>query len=224
MRLIIPSAVNYIIHIAYHKSRDLLPLELDMCNEYSGWTLVNMSAKGSTPVECTITVQPNQGLHVISKNADKTEARHYVLVDGTVLADLGSYGASMLAHRESAHQKTVLLEVMLWTVAFSCFKHYAPEKMTLFEARRINEKIVRKSATATINDYILKLTPEKIQYVQQKRKEREEEHEKRTNRYHMARGHYRHYKSGKVVWVKEHYKGDKSKGIINKDYMLTAIA
>lgn len=37
-------------------------------------------------------------------------------------------------------------------------------------------------------------------------------------RLHQVRGFYRHYKSGKVVWVKPHWRGDKKLGVIRKDY------
>lgn len=39
-------------------------------------------------------------------------------------------------------------------------------------------------------------------------------------RYHMCRGHYRHLKSGKVVFVKAHYRGGKDLGIVHKDYAI----
>lgn len=35
---------------------------------------------------------------------------------------------------------------------------------------------------------------------------------------HERRGHFRHYKSGKVVWINSTYVGDKSKGMVKKDY------
>ena len=39
-------------------------------------------------------------------------------------------------------------------------------------------------------------------------------------RRHQARGHWRLYKSGKRGWVKECWKGDASKGVVFKDYVL----
>jgi hypothetical protein len=39
-------------------------------------------------------------------------------------------------------------------------------------------------------------------------------------RYHMARGHWRHYKDGRKSWIKAHWKGDKEKGTIYKDYAI----
>ena len=41
-----------------------------------------------------------------------------------------------------------------------------------------------------------------------------------TNRYHEVIGFWRNYKSGKRVWVNPHFRGDKTKGIIEKDYLL----
>lgn len=40
-------------------------------------------------------------------------------------------------------------------------------------------------------------------------------------RWHMRRGHWRNYKSGKRVWVEQMEVGDKSKGVIVKDYVVT---
>jgi hypothetical protein len=40
-----------------------------------------------------------------------------------------------------------------------------------------------------------------------------------TNKWHMVRGFTRHYKSGKQVWIHSHSRGDKSKGVIEKDYV-----
>ena len=40
-----------------------------------------------------------------------------------------------------------------------------------------------------------------------------------TNKWHMVRGCTRHYKSGKQVWIHSHSRGDKSKGVIEKDYV-----
>lgn len=39
-------------------------------------------------------------------------------------------------------------------------------------------------------------------------------------RRHQARGHWRTYKSGKKIWVRECWKGDASKGTVFKDYKL----
>ena len=39
-------------------------------------------------------------------------------------------------------------------------------------------------------------------------------------RRHQARGHWRNYKSGKRVWIKECWRGDASKGSIFKDYLI----
>lgn len=40
-------------------------------------------------------------------------------------------------------------------------------------------------------------------------------------RQHQVKRHKRTYKSGKVVWVKEHWRGDKNLGVIRKDYEMT---
>lgn len=40
-------------------------------------------------------------------------------------------------------------------------------------------------------------------------------------RMHQVRGFFRHYKSGKVSWVKPHWRGDESLGVVKKDYELT---
>ena len=40
-------------------------------------------------------------------------------------------------------------------------------------------------------------------------------------RWHMRGGHWRNYKSGKRVWVEQMEVGDKSKGVIVKDYVVT---
>lgn len=40
-------------------------------------------------------------------------------------------------------------------------------------------------------------------------------------RQHQVRGHLRHYKSGKVSWVKPHWRGNKDLGVIRKDYEVT---
>ena len=42
-------------------------------------------------------------------------------------------------------------------------------------------------------------------------------------RAHLRRGHFRHYKSGKVVWVEAHAVGDKKLGIVHKDYDCTQL-
>ncbi len=39
-------------------------------------------------------------------------------------------------------------------------------------------------------------------------------------RYHMRRGHWRHYKDGRKVWVMACHAGDKSLGVIHKDYKM----
>ena len=41
------------------------------------------------------------------------------------------------------------------------------------------------------------------------------------NKFHTVRGFEREYKSGKKVWVKNHTRGDKSLGIIEKDYKIS---
>tara|TARA_R100001510_G_scaffold48822_1_gene46851 strand:+ start:6044 stop:7006 length:963 start_codon:yes stop_codon:yes gene_type:complete len=41
------------------------------------------------------------------------------------------------------------------------------------------------------------------------------------NRFHEVRGFYRHYKSGKRTWIKNHSRGNKSIGIIQKDYKIS---
>lgn len=40
-------------------------------------------------------------------------------------------------------------------------------------------------------------------------------------RQHQVRGHRRVYKSGRVSWVKPHWRGDKNLGVIRKDYEMT---
>lgn len=43
-----------------------------------------------------------------------------------------------------------------------------------------------------------------------------------SQRYHMRRGHYRRYKSGKTIFVEAYHAGDKELGTIFKDYKLGA--
>ena len=40
-------------------------------------------------------------------------------------------------------------------------------------------------------------------------------------RLHQVRGFFRHYKSGKVSWVRPHWRGDENLGVVKKDYELT---
>jgi len=40
-------------------------------------------------------------------------------------------------------------------------------------------------------------------------------------RMHQVRGFFRHYRSGKVSWVKPHWRGDEALGVVKKDYELT---
>lgn len=40
-------------------------------------------------------------------------------------------------------------------------------------------------------------------------------------RLHQVRGFWRHYKSGKTVWVKPHWRGDEKLGVVKNDYELT---
>ena len=40
-------------------------------------------------------------------------------------------------------------------------------------------------------------------------------------RLHQVRGFFRHYKSGKVSWVKAHWRGDEALGVVKKDYEMT---
>ena len=40
-------------------------------------------------------------------------------------------------------------------------------------------------------------------------------------RLHQVRGFFRHYQSGKVSWVKSHWRGDETIGVVKKDYELT---
>jgi hypothetical protein len=40
-------------------------------------------------------------------------------------------------------------------------------------------------------------------------------------RLHQVRGFFRHYQSGKVSWVKAHWRGDENLGVVKKDYELT---
>jgi len=43
-----------------------------------------------------------------------------------------------------------------------------------------------------------------------------------TQRAHTRRGHERHYKNGKVIWIDSYTAGDASKGTIDKDYRVEA--
>jgi hypothetical protein len=43
-----------------------------------------------------------------------------------------------------------------------------------------------------------------------------------TQRAHTRRGHERHYKNGKVIWIDSYKAGNASKGTINKDYRVEA--
>jgi hypothetical protein len=43
-----------------------------------------------------------------------------------------------------------------------------------------------------------------------------------TQRAHTRRGHERHYRNGKVIWIDSYTAGDASKGTINKDYRVEA--
>lgn len=189
-------------------------------DEYSGWTLVHMIKGGKKTGEITITLQPNKSLHVLYNDYMGQQISRYILANGTVLDDLGGYAPSMLAQRELKNAN-VNLVAATWAKVFVHFAFFKPETVTIKDAGEFNRNRAKGTAPITTNDYIFKLTPEKVQYIRDKQKELEEDREKRTNRYHMTRGHFRHYKTGKVVWVKAHYKGDKSKGIINKDYQLT---
>jgi len=40
-------------------------------------------------------------------------------------------------------------------------------------------------------------------------------------RLHQVRGFWRHYQSGKVVWVRSHWRGDEKLGVVRKDYEMT---
>ncbi len=40
-------------------------------------------------------------------------------------------------------------------------------------------------------------------------------------RLHQVRGFFRHYQSGKVSWVRAHWRGDEAIGVVKKDYELT---
>ena len=40
-------------------------------------------------------------------------------------------------------------------------------------------------------------------------------------RLHQVRGFFRHYKTGKVSWVRAHWRGDEALGVVKKDYELT---
>ena len=44
-----------------------------------------------------------------------------------------------------------------------------------------------------------------------------------TPRRHQCRGHWRNCKSGKRVWVKDCWKGDASKGVVFKDYLVKGV-
>lgn len=41
------------------------------------------------------------------------------------------------------------------------------------------------------------------------------------NKFHTVRGFERQYKSGKIVWIKNHTRGDKKLGVVEKDYIVS---
>ena len=41
------------------------------------------------------------------------------------------------------------------------------------------------------------------------------------NKFHTVRGFERQYKSGKIVWIKNHTRGDKNLGVVEKDYIVS---
>ncbi len=205
----------------------------EVLERFHGWTLHCIDSLPGVAEYITVERNLNGSARIeLTTKKYKDKFSGYVMPDGSLIVDKGSYLASMLSYQLMPDPRdphggitdSVMVWSHLWFLAFDIFQNFRPETVDIKKVQALNAKRAKGDAVVTVNDYILKLTPEKIQYIHEKQKEREEEHEKRTNRYHMARGHYRHYKSGKVVWVKEHYKGDKSKGVINKDYMLTATA
>jgi len=70
-----------------------------------------------------------------------------------------------------------------------------------------NTKFYHEFKTLTINPNIKNINDYK---------QRLESHHK--NRYHSVRGHWRHYKSGKRIWIKNFDRGDESLGVIEKQY------
>lgn len=87
------------------------------------------------------------------------------------------------------------------------------EKRSLGSAKRHIE-----NHKVTGNAYhIIDIETPAIRYIP---KEAEERHKTDIRqRYHMRRGHYRMLKSGKKVWVRSCYDGDKDLGIVHKDYV-----
>lgn len=75
-----------------------------------------------------------------------------------------------------------------------------------------------KPETKTDKYYILKLSGRSLDYLPEPQGKCQATGIK--HRWHMCRGHYRHLKSGKVIFVKGHYRGDKALGIVHKDYAL----
>lgn len=76
-----------------------------------------------------------------------------------------------------------------------------------------------KPETKTDKYYILKLSGRSLNYLPEPQGKCRATGIKQ--RWHMCRGHYRHLKSGKVVFVRGHYRGDKALGIVHKDYSLS---
>jgi len=225
MRLLVPDVVPYVNMSAGKSLGDTHAIFKEIFPKFPGWTLVDMSAKSGEFWEITFSHQPNNSVYIMVKIKHQKPLSVYWMGDGKMLADLGSYTASMLAHRE-ANQKAIYEEMCYilpaWTNAFQCLAFFKSE--TIEKVSEDYQCDLRRSLkTTTLKDnYVLRLTPEKVRYIREiQEREANEEHEKRTNRYHLARGHFRHYKNGTVSWIKAHYKGDKNKGIINKEYQLT---
>lgn len=85
------------------------------------------------------------------------------------------------------------------------------------DIKRATKGMSRTPETKTDKYYILKLSGRSLDYLP------EPQGKCRAgakHRWHMCRGHYRHLKSGKVIFVKGHYRGDKTLGIVHKDYAL----
>lgn len=85
------------------------------------------------------------------------------------------------------------------------------------DIKRVTKGMSRTPETKTDKYYILKLSGRSLDYLPEPQ---EKCRAGAKHRWHMCRGHYRHLKSGKVIFVKGHYRGDKTLGIIHKDYAL----
>lgn len=85
------------------------------------------------------------------------------------------------------------------------------------DVRRATKGMSRQPETKTDKYYVLKLSGRSLDYLPEPQ---EKCRAGVKHRWHMCRGHYRHLRSGKVVFVKGHYRGDKALGIVHKDYAL----